>query len=1071
MALVSPGVEVSIIDESQYLPASTNTIPYILVATAQNKLSGTGTGAALATLAANVNKTYLITSQRELVATYGNPFFYSSTAGTSLNGYELNEYGLLTAYSVLGASNRCYVQRVDVDLSELTAASSRPTGSADNNSYWLDTTETTWGVFEWSASTNEFTNKIPLIVDQSTQVTSNVPKASVGAIGDYAVVTLTTANALYYKNSDNAWVLVGSNDWQDSHWALQSTSTNPTLVTGNSIVINGTTVTLAGTTVSTLASAINSASIVGISAAAVAGKLEIYANSDVDPGDSTNDGAFSIVNGSGTILSLLGITAGTKYAPDLQQTAHTSIPRWKTSDTTPRPTGAVWVKTSAVNNGAVIAVKKYNSTTGLWTTLTVPLYVNDAAANKALDSSGGGRNVLAGTVYGWIDWSENDTATLKLHVRSATGDTIGTSNVTAPVIITGSTFTISASVKASADMSSPVTATVSGTTAAAWVTAFTAANVANTSATVLSNGAVQVRHTQGGIIEITDVVNTATATIFGYPGSSLTNVRLDSSATVAYISNWNALEYTASNDEPTQDPVANTYWYYSELDAVDIMIHNGTTWKGYRGIANDTRGFNLTNTDPSGPQVSPTAPTLQSDDTALVTGDLWVDTSDLEHYPLLKRWESINGVDQWVTIDLTDSTTENGILFADARWATADVDPVTADLSTIVDLLTSDRLDLDAPDPDLYPAGTLLWNTRRSGYNVKQFRVDYFNATDFPDDALPTYRDAWVNASGNKNSGAPYMGRKAQRAIIVNALKAGIDANTEIREEQRDFNLLACPGYPELITNLVTLNNDRNNTGFIVGDSPLRLGDNSNNILDWATDANGVGVDSEDGLVTADPYCAVFHPAGRTNDLSGNSVVVPASHMMLRTIIRNDESGYPWLAPAGNRRGVIDNINALGYVNAQTGDFVQVANRQSVRDTLYENNMNPLTFIPGTGLVNFGNKTTAAAPSSLDRINVARLVAYLRNRLEAIGKTFMFEPNDTITRNEVKNAIEQLLNDVVAKRGLYDYLVVCDDTNNTPARIDRNELYIDIAVEPIKSVEYIYIPIRLKNTGEIASGV
>ena len=82
----------------------------------------------------------------------------------------------------------------------------------------------------------------------------------------------------------------------------------------------------------------------------------------------------------------------------------------------------------------------------------------------------------------------------------------------------------------------------------------------------------------------------------------------------------------------------------------------------------------------------------------------------------------------------------------------------------------------------------------------------------------------------------------------------------------------------------------------------------------------------------------------------------------------------------------------------------------------------------------------------------------------------MFEPNDKITRDEIKGAVEQLLNDVTAKRGIYDYLVVCDETNNTAARIDRNELYIDVAIEPVKAVEFIYIPVRIKNTGDIAAG-
>jgi phage tail sheath protein FI len=136
---------------------------------------------------------------------------------------------------------------------------------------------------------------------------------------------------------------------------------------------------------------------------------------------------------------------------------------------------------------------------------------------------------------------------------------------------------------------------------------------------------------------------------------------------------------------------------------------------------------------------------------------------------------------------------------------------------------------------------------------------------------------------------------------------------------------------------------------------------------------------------------------------------------------------------------------------------------------LYENRINPITFVPGVGITNFGNKTLTSLSSALDRINVARLVAFIRGRLEVIAKQYLFEPNDQITRNEITNAITSLMIDLVAKRGIYDYLVVCDLTNNTPARIDRNELYVDIAIEPVKAVEFIYIPVRIKNTGEIAS--
>ena len=95
------------------------------------------------------------------------------------------------------------------------------------------------------------------------------------------------------------------------------------------------------------------------------------------------------------------------------------------------------------------------------------------------------------------------------------------------------------------------------------------------------------------------------------------------------------------------------------------------------------------------------------------------------------------------------------------------------------------------------------------------------------------------------------------------------------------------------------------------------------------------------------------------------------------------------------------------------------------------------------------------------------LLLTFRERLAVITKPFVFEPNDKLTRDEVKQVVEQLMNDLVAKRGLYDYVVVCDETNNTNDRIDRNELYIDIAIEPVKAVEYIYIPVRIQNTGSI----
>jgi hypothetical protein len=443
----------------------------------------------------------------------------------------------------------------------------------------------------------------------------------------------------------------------------------------------------------------------------------------------------------------------------------------------------------------------------------------------------------------------------------------------------------------------------------------------------------------------------------------------------------------------------------------------------------------------------------------------------LENYPKLYRWESVSSVDQWVSVDTTDQVTQNGVLFADARWApNGTTDPIADPIPTIVSLLTSNYLDLDAPDPALYPQGMLLWNTRRSGYNVKSYQGDYFNATTFPDDTLPAVTSTWLTASGNKQDGSMYAGRLAQRQMIVEAMKSGLDTSLGAREDTAQYTLIASPAYPELIPNMIALSNERNNTLFVVGDTPMRLPGTGTDITTWATNNNGLGTVAGDGQSATSNYAATFYPSCTTVDLSGNTVVTAPSHMMVRTIIRSDEVSYPWLAPAGTRRGVVDNATQLGYINGATGEFVPLGVNQGLRDVLYSLNVNPITFIPGVGITNFGNKTSTTTTTALDRINVARLVAFLRGRLEEIGKLYLFEPNDQITRNEITNTCNSLMVDLIAKRAIYDYLVVCDLSNNTPFRIDNNELWVDIAIEPVKAVEFIYIPLRIKNTGEIAGG-
>jgi len=130
--LNSPGVDVSVIDESFYTPAEPGTVPLIVVATSQNKKNGAGTGTASGTTKANAGKAIKITSQRDLVDLYGVPFFEKTVSGTPIHGSERNEFGLLAAYSLLGVSNAAFIVRADVDLAQLEGTTTAPGANPSN---------------------------------------------------------------------------------------------------------------------------------------------------------------------------------------------------------------------------------------------------------------------------------------------------------------------------------------------------------------------------------------------------------------------------------------------------------------------------------------------------------------------------------------------------------------------------------------------------------------------------------------------------------------------------------------------------------------------------------------------------------------------------------------------------------------------------------------------------------------------------------------------------------------------------------------------------------------------------
>ena len=138
MALISPGVQVSVIDESFYTPAEPGTTPMVFVASKQDKTNAAGTGTARGTTKANAGVPFLITSQRDLADTFGDPIFQTDANNNPINGGELNEYGLQAAYSFLGVANRAFVTRADIDLGEIEPSANAPAATPANGTYWFD---------------------------------------------------------------------------------------------------------------------------------------------------------------------------------------------------------------------------------------------------------------------------------------------------------------------------------------------------------------------------------------------------------------------------------------------------------------------------------------------------------------------------------------------------------------------------------------------------------------------------------------------------------------------------------------------------------------------------------------------------------------------------------------------------------------------------------------------------------------------------------------------------------------------------------------------------------------------
>lgn len=1173
VTLVSPGVSVSVIDESFYVSSGPGTVPLVILATQQDKLDPSGSSVAEGTEKENAGKLYLITSQRELLQTFGDPYF-ASVGGTSKHGYSLNEYGLLAAHSYLGLANRAYVIRADVDLAELEPLDNPPVGEPAAGTYWLDMSNTTIGLFVWNETDGVFeAQEVSVLLDETLIDSAGVPLPSApGEVGSFTVVGGVVAGSgagreenQVFRRDALEWVLldapaISENVIYRSHvqvpqagelldMAIDSGGTgyavndtidlidggvgtgaqirvdtvatdvdavsvnNPgvgysvadvlvnasgtgtqatftvndvstivgqteadfaasftagsghapadvitmddgstiTVVTETAGVIDTFTVTTNSTSGLTENATISQASTtgtgVGFDMTLADANQEIYSLTLTTPGsytvspdlvDSPTTGGTGTgatvdltVNAAGPVSTFTIVSKGTGYdGSGLTQDATSGSGLGFTATANVLTDGDYWVKTTSPDGGCDFVVNLFDGDASQFIEVEAPLARtrNDALLLYQNDPQVGDlftQYDMNNESKDSLNFGENSRVEFSLMRHNGQGHTIAMGSVQIPTVTDGNALIINGVTvtftNANTGNDLPLNDTLTDTGVIGLINS---ASIPYVTASASDDNELVLTHSQGKDIEVIDAIGTPIAELGLVTEISVTN---------GYVhSNWSYLVYEANTVEPVAVTPDGTLWHSTSLQ-VDFLVNNGQgQWDEFTGDV-----F----MQPDEPTVSPSI------------NDLWIDTDQVDDYPVISRW---NGT-SWVELDNTDQTTSNGVLFRDARPTPTFGDDLGINNGEEPFLAGFPDLDADAPSPLLYPGGMLLWNTRYSTNNVKKWIVDYtFEGT--------LIGNRWVTESGNRADGSPYMGQDAVKQVIIESMAAALAANEDIRAESIFYNLIVAPGFPEMIDEMVTLNTDRLLTSFVIGDTPFTLGSTGTELQNWATNFNGAVSNGDDGLLTSDTYVGMYYPSGLTTNVDGQEVVVPPSHIALRTMGFNDQVAYQWFAPAGYQRGVVTNAVNVGFVNEED-EFVPVELNQGQRDVLYTNNINPIAFRPNKGLVVFGQKTRHPISSALDRINVVRLINYIRYQSPQLAEPFLFQPNDEITRAQVVTAFNRMLNELVVLRGLYDFLVVCDDSNNTDARIDRNELWIDILIQPVKAIEFIYIPVRVRNTG------
>tara|TARA_R110000765_G_scaffold272796_3_gene371450 strand:- start:651 stop:1760 length:1110 start_codon:yes stop_codon:yes gene_type:complete len=338
------------------------------------------------------------------------------------------------------------------------------------------------------------------------------------------------------------------------------------------------------------------------------------------------------------------------------------------------------------------------------------------------------------------------------------------------------------------------------------------------------------------------------------------------------------------------------------------------------------------------------------------------------------------------------------------------------------------------------------------GYN--SFTAPLFGGFDGFDIKLPDplYNNGMGPAATERNSSAYYT------------LKRAIDTVSD--PESVEMNLLAAPGLTNasLTQHMISVCEDRADAMAIIDLPSVYLptaeayyADKSSRI---GTTPQGAATSLRDRRIDSS-YGAAFYPWVQTRDeRTGAAVWLPPSAAMLGVLASSERKAQLWFAPAGFNRGGLSEGAAGIPISGVTEKLTS-----KERDLLYEASINPIASFPSTGIVVFGQKTLQESQSALDRINVRRLVIYLKKQISVISTKILFEQNVQTTWNRFTGLVEPFLANVKSNFGISDYKLILDESTTTPDLVDQNIMYAKIMVKPARSIEYIAIDFVIASTG------